>query len=362
VCVSGDVTVLVGPKSGNTTHGDADGISNSAMFSDPYGSTLSSANSFLLVADSSNNKIRKVVLSTRTVSTLVGPPPGTTTSGTTDGVGTVVRFTQPVGIRLSSDDSFALVTTYGHRIRKIVISSLTVTTIAGSSIGVTDGTGTSSKFNYPSDVCISSDSSYALITDTGNNRIRKLTLSTGAVTGFVGSAIGTGGSSDGVGSNARFSGPFGIALAPGGTFALVTDTTNKLIRKVVVSTLTVTTLAGTTGSSVPADGVGTNAKLSAPYGITISSDSAYAMFVGGSFRLRKLVLTSNAVTSFAGQSLNGDADGTGTNAMFNFPTSVCIFSDLGWFVVVDQLSNKVKLVAALGEFFFFSSSCQLLSL
>lgn len=369
LCIfSGDVSVLVGPQSGNITHGDVDGVYNTALFYDPTGSSLSSDNSYLLVTDSGNHKIRKVVLSTKVVSTLVGPPQGTTvTSGTTNGVGTNVRFTEPVGIRLSPDNSFALVAEYGHKIRKIVISTLTVTTIAGGSTsGVTDGQGTSSKFNYPSDICISSDATFALITDTGSHRVRKLTISTGAVVGFVGSNVGSSGSSDGTGTNSRFNGPYGIALIPGGTYVLLTDTINKLIRKVVISTLVVTTLAGSTSSSGTGDGIGTNAKLYSPYGIDISSDSSYAMFVGGSYRLRKLTLSTNAVTSFAGQSLSGDVAGTGTNAMFNFPTSVCIFSDLGWFVVVDKISNKVKLVAALGKdlvlSFIFISYSSLISL
>ena len=342
--------LLAGPNTGNWTRGSADGIYTDALFSDPYGSSLSSDDSYLLVADYGNHKIRKIVLSAKAVTTLVGPSHGTTASGSTNGVGTNVRFTEPVGVRLTSDDSFAFVVeSGGHKIRKIITSTLTVTTVAGTTAGTTDGAGTNSKFSFPSDVCFSSDSSYALITDTGSNRIRKLTLSTSAVVGFAGSNSGVSGSTNGIGSNSRFSGPYGIALAPGGAFALVTDSLNKLIRRIVITTQAVTTLIGSTTSSGTSDGIGTSARLYLPAGIAISSDASYAAFVGGSNRLRKLDLTTNAVTTIAGQSLSGDIDGIGTNAMFKYPISVSIFADLGWFVVVDQLGNKVKIVAALGE-------------
>ena len=348
----GDVSLLVGPKTGNTSFGDIDGVYTNARFNQPSGIALSSDNSFLLVVDSYNNKIKKVLTSSRVVSVFVGPSSGTTTSGLTNGIGTNVLFDQPIGIKLSSDNSFAVITENSHRIRKLVLSTSTVTFIAGSTSGTPnsiDGIGTNTRFNYPSDLCISTDFSYALIVDSGNHRIRKVILSTFVVSNLVGSTLGVSGTSDGVGTNSRFNTPYGIALIPGGTYVLVTDTGNKLIRKIVLTTLAVTTIAGTSSSSLLtlADGIGTNAKLYNSYGIAFSSDSSYIMFVEGSYRLRKMIISTSVVTTFAGQS-TGDADGTGTNAMFSYPVGVCIYSDLGWFIVSDQINNKLKIVAALG--------------
>lgn len=353
--LSGDVTLLAGPKTGNTSVGDVDGVYTNVRFNGPSGITLSSDNSYLLVADAYNNKIKKVITSSGTVSTLVGPIASASSStGSTNGVGTNVRFNQPVAVKLSSDNSFAVITENGNLIRKLIMSTLLVTLLAGTiSAGVTagtDGTGTSAKFDSPSDLCFSTDSSYVLIVDSGNHRIRKLTLTTGVVSPFVG-GVWTSGMNNGVGTNARFNSPSGIAMIPSGNYALVTDTGNTLIRKIVLNTLVVTTIAGTISSSFSdvVDGSGTNAKFFNSYGITFSSDSSYVMIAEGSYRLRKMVIATSAVTTFAGQQSSGDSDGTGTNAMFTNPVGVCIFSDLGWVIVSDQANNKLKIIAALGK-------------
>ncbi|MDC7126376.1 MAG: hypothetical protein PQJ46_12465, partial [Spirochaetales bacterium] len=66
------------------------------------------------------------------------------------------------------------VTDYGnHMIRKIVISSGEVTTLAGSTTsGFNDGTGTSAYFSGP--WAITSDGTYFYVADTSNNMIRKI--------------------------------------------------------------------------------------------------------------------------------------------------------------------------------------------
>ena len=54
--------------------------------------------------------------------------------------------------------------------------------------------------------------------DTYNHRIRRVDVSTGATTTLAGS---TKGYSDGVGTSAQFSNPYGVAIDPSGAFALV---------------------------------------------------------------------------------------------------------------------------------------------
>eukprot|EP00964_Phaeocystis_antarctica_P085505 scaffold54013_cov72-Phaeocystis_antarctica.AAC.3 len=54
--------------------------------------------------------------------------------------------------------------------------------------------------------------------DTGNHRIRRVELANGATTTLAGS---TAGNIDDVGTDARFNSPRGVAIAPSGTYALV---------------------------------------------------------------------------------------------------------------------------------------------
>jgi hypothetical protein len=66
------------------------------------------------------------------------------------------------------------------------------------------------------------------------------------------------GSSNGVGTNAQFNNPY-ECVSPDGSYALVIDSDNFLVRQIVISTASVITLAGS-GISGKTDGIGTNAR------------------------------------------------------------------------------------------------------
>ena len=145
-----------------------------------------------------------------------------------------------------------------HRIRKVVIATGAVTTFAGSSDGFLDhNTGTSAKFKNPSAVTIVGGNLY--VAEYGNHKIRKIVLSSGAVTTLAGS--GDQGSTDGSGTSATFK--FPQAITTDGTNLYLADTANNKIRKIVISTGVVTTLAGS-GSASSANGTGPSASFNKP--------------------------------------------------------------------------------------------------
>ena len=98
----------------------------------------------------------------------------------------------------------------------------------------------------------------------------ELSLST-AVTTLAGT--GSSGSADGTGTSASFCGPRWITSD--GTNLYVADNHNHLIRKIVISTGAVTTLAGTAGSSGSADGTGTSSSFYNPRWITTDGTNLY---------------------------------------------------------------------------------------
>ena len=89
------------------------------------------------------------------------------------------------------------------------------------------------------------DAGNLYVADTGNQAIRKVLVATGVVTTLAGSAIMSG-STDGTGPAARFSDPRGVAL-DGVGHLLVADSGNNTIRKVVLAAGSVSTLIGLTG-------------------------------------------------------------------------------------------------------------------
>jgi len=142
-----------------------------------------------------------------------------------------------------------------HLIRKIVISTGAVTTVAGTgSSGSANGTGTSASFNIPPG--ITTDGTNLYVADFNNHLIRKIVISTGVVTTVAGT--GSYGSANGTGTSASFNYP--LAITTDGTNLYVADSSNHLIRKIVISTGAVTTVAGT-GSSGSANGTGTSASF-----------------------------------------------------------------------------------------------------
>ena len=149
-----------------------------------------------------------------------------------------------------------------------IVDNPEVTTFAGSgSATFANGTGTAASFYFPQGM--TSDGTNLYVADTSNHRIRKIVIATKVVSTLAGS--GTQGSDDGTGPGAEFDGPRGITI--NGNNLYVVDTDNHKIRKIVISTGEVSTLAGTGNSGFLDSTTGTQAKFKEPYGITTDAVS-----------------------------------------------------------------------------------------
>jgi sugar lactone lactonase YvrE len=178
----------------------------------------------LYLADVGNHKIRKIVIATGAVTTLAGTG-SACTSNCDNATGTSAGFNSPRGITTDGTNLY-VADNDRHRIRKIVIDNGTVTTLAGGAYpGYTDGTGTSARFDSPRG--ITTDGTNLYVSDQSNHRIRKIVISTGVVTTLAGSSEG---STDATGTSASFNYPIGITTD--GTNLYVADQSNHRIRKI----------------------------------------------------------------------------------------------------------------------------------
>lgn len=275
------------------------------------------------------------------VTTLAGQAPQL---GTADGNGTAARFNAPAGI--TTDGTFLYVADTGNNtIRKVDIATGAVTTLAGTvgvgtveTSGSTDGVGSAAKFNAP--FAITTDGRNLYVADTNNNTIRSIVIATGAVTTLAGSAGATG-STDGIGSAARFNSPGGITTDS--TNLYVSDTGNRIIRKVVIATGTVTTLAGSPGTIGSTDGIGAAALFGTLFGITTDGTNVFVADADQN-TIRRVVITTGAVTTLAGSAgETGIVDGTGSVARFNSP--IGLTTDGTNLYVADSRSNSIRKVA-----------------
>ena len=301
-----------------------DGTGADAHFSNPNGIIKYGAD-VLFVADANYRTIRKVVISTGVVTTIAG---AAGVSGSDDGTGSAARFSYPAGITTDNTNLF-VTDRVNNNIRMVVISTGVVTTIAGTAgvSGSADGAGAAASFNTPKGITTDGDNLY--VSDSGNHTIRKIVISTGAVTTIAGTA-GESGSVDGAGAAARFNDPYGMVTD--GADLFVADAANNTIRRIVISSGVVTTIAGTAGVSGSADGTGAAATFYRPYGI--ATDGANLLVTDAyNHTIRNVVISSGVVTTIAGTAgVSGSADGTGAAAQFNYPYSITTTDGVTLFV------------------------------
>jgi len=218
-------------------------------------------------------------------------------AGSSNGTGTNAKFHLPYDVAYGNDGIY-VVDGNNHMIRRIYFSPEgLVTLIAGNgSTGEQNGTGNQARFNNPQSLVYSNNNIY--VSDLMNNRIRKVTPQ-GVVTTFAG---GTKGDGDGTGTNARFSGPIGIANDSNGNL-YVADTGNHTIRKITTGGV-VTTFAGITGSHGFTNGAADQAQFYHPIGIAVdSNDNVYVVDTNNA-AIRKIT-PEGVVTTLASNGVNG---------------------------------------------------------
>jgi sugar lactone lactonase YvrE len=167
---------IVGNKvetfAGNGVAGFADGSLENAHFDTPTGLALTPDGRFLFVADTRNNRVRRIDVLNRRVDTLAGSGD----AGIQDGPGGDASFNQPIGLALDSDGTLYVSEVFGSDIRRIDPSG-NVSTLAGDgSFRFKDGPGVDARFDQPRGLAIDVQRGILYVADTENFRIRKIQL------------------------------------------------------------------------------------------------------------------------------------------------------------------------------------------
>ena len=273
---------------------------------------------------------------------------GSTVTGSADGTGAAATFQLPQGVAVVGGGYLLVSDTANHTIRRIAPGGV-VTTIAGA-VGVagsTDGLGSAARFNLPSGMA-SDGAGNVFLADRGNNTIRKLAPNpdgTYTVSTIAGQAL-TCGYTEGTGSSAQFCTPFRITIDPSGNL-FVSDNNSAAVRKLTRNpdgTYTVSTIAGGLIAGT-ADGTGSGIQFVGPIGIAI--DPAGNLYVSDASRtIRKLTPNPDGTytsSTIAGlANTAGFADGTGSAALFNNPQGLA-FVD-GVLYVADLTNRRVRAV------------------
>lgn len=230
------------------------------------------------IADTGNHVIRLVNGDDEEVSTFAG----SAAAGSADGTGAAASFNNPEGIALDKDGNLFVADTGNATIRRITPQGV-VTTFAGSpgQLGILNGTGGAARFKAPCALCFD-PAGILYVVDRGSHSLRKITPA-GVVTTLAGRADAPG-FKDGAGASAQFNTPQGITYDPVLKALFVTDTLNKVIRKVSLAGAT-STYAGSPGVTGFDDGLAANARFTNPLGITSLGDGT---IVVGDYLVRQI--------------------------------------------------------------------------
>ena len=343
-------TTIAGNDCPGSQQPSYDGSGTTARLDAPHGLAVSQDGTTLyVVEEGSNHKLRRIDLATAAVTTLAGYErlARNITHISVDGVGADAGFDHTQDLLLTNDGASLLITERHGAVRRFDLASNGVSTLMPSDTeGTNDGPGLQARFGYPRAVGISADGQLGMVSDDINNTMRRIDLD--GITNTVTTVAGDPryfGYAPGAGRAAHFAESEGIAVSMDGSFAVVADSDNHVLRRVDTHTGVTELLAGQPNVDGYANGIGTAAQLSYPNAVAISADGSFALFVDAgqySYVVRRLDLVTKEVTLLAGNPYSsGGADGVGAAATFRWPRGIAISGDGSFALVVD--SNAVTI-------------------
>ncbi len=184
----------------------------------------------------------------------------------------------------------------------------------------------SSQLSYPYGIC-SDISGNIFIANVFNNTIREIDVATGNINTIAGNPSMGGSSGDGgFAVDALLRTPAGVCTDHQGNL-YIADLGNNKIRKITASTGKITTIAGTTSAGFAGDGaMATDAKLNSPGGVAVDDSGNVYIADEKNNRIRKVSVLSGIINTIAGTGTGGfSGDGSpAITAQLDTPTSVAV--------------------------------------
>lgn len=215
-------------------------------------------------------------------------------------------------------------------------STNAVSTLAGNVKGFSDGQGINALFDTPRQMVTDAQGNL-YVADRYNNRIRKITPN-GMVTTVAGS--GAYGTRNGPAATAMFEFPEGLAIDAQGNL-YTSELNNNCIRKISTAGV-VTTLAGDSTAGF-ADGKGTAARFNAVSSLVVDRNGNIFATDNGNARIRQIT-PDGTVTTLAGTGIGGGNDGDVTSATFNSMGAIVINTQGVLFISDYYPNNKIRAI------------------
>lgn len=231
---SGIINTFAGSGATGATSGGFSGDGSGAtlaVLNSPGGVAFDASNNYVYIADTNNNRVRKVD-SSGIISTFAGT--GATINVVNNIEATSASLSAPYGVAIDPSGNVYIADSGHNRIR--VVKSGIITTVAGSAqpgFSGDDGPATSCKLNKPTMVQVDVFGNM-YVSDTNNQRIRMINYTSNNITTVAGSGSQGSYSGDGdAATSATLDSPHGVALDSSGiqSYSKLSFTFNLIIHR-----------------------------------------------------------------------------------------------------------------------------------
>jgi trimeric autotransporter adhesin len=296
----------------------------------------------LYISDYNNNRVRKVAPN-GIITTIAGN--GTRASAGDGGLATSAELNQPSGTAVDNAGNIYIAETGAQRIRRVDGVTGIITTVAGTGVAGYSGDGgiaTAAMLSNPQNPNFDS-SGNLYFADYVNNRIRKITISTGIITTVAGNGAAATTGNGGPATAGSLNGPVSVVFDVAGNL-YISERNGNVVRRVAAAGGIISTFAGNGTAGFSGDGgPATSAEFNQTYGIAF--DAAGDVFISDVLnqRIRMVSITTGIVTTIAGNGavgFSGDG-GAATSAEFNQPIEL-VTNSAGQIFVADALNNRIR--------------------
>ncbi|MBI4851013.1 MAG: SMP-30/gluconolactonase/LRE family protein [Acidobacteria bacterium] len=315
----------------------------------------------LFIADANNNSIRKVDVQTGVITTVAGI--GEIGVGADGVLATSCSLNSPRGIILDNNGNLFIADSQNNRVRKVDAQTGIITTIAGTGRFGFSGDGGAAKdatLNFPYSLAFDNQNNL-LIVDSQNNRVRKVDAQTGIITTIAGTGEGNFSGDGALAKDAKLNQPSAIVKDNRGNL-FIADSGNQRIRKIdtqgIITTIAGSNLEGSDGDGGPAK----DATLVFPSGLAIDKNDNLFIADSHTRKIRRIDAQTGIITAVAG---NKQVDFTKagdppTSVILSGPTGLTVDSKDNIFFgdtssrigKLDPNTNMVTTVAGIGEYAF----------
>ncbi|MGH9850324.1 MAG: SMP-30/gluconolactonase/LRE family protein, partial [Blastocatellia bacterium] len=278
----------------------------------------------LYFCDFNNHRIRKITPN-GAITTVAGS--GVRGYGGDGGPATSAKLNAPTFVALDRSGNLYIGDWLNHRIRKVTASDGVITTVAGNGaagFGGDGGAATAAQLNGPNGVVVD-DAGVLYIADTNNHRVRRVGAD-GKITTIAGTGQFGFSGDGGPAKDAALNAPFAVIVDGAGDL-VVADSGNRRIRKVTLSAGVINTLAG--NGSYEFDGENVQAtRAGVGFVSGMAFDGAGNLYFGdlNNGRVRRMAANTGLIRTIAGSSFAGfSPDGAAAvGALLNEPYGVAV--------------------------------------